>query len=175
MDGDQGARDLRLQLRDIGSFLISLSEGSNSAAGDEYVRSVSNNKFYRDARHEDDTPLLRRIAIGEYNRRRSRVEFFDAGLFSEAAWDILLDLFVATIDGKRVSVKSACLAASCPPTTALRWIAILEGKGFILRSEDPRDQRRSWLSLTEKGDSRMRSYLRSKRTLTHELALSGMG
>lgn len=175
MDGDQSGRDLRIQLRDIGSLLISLSEGRKSDANDEYVRAVPDNKSQREVRHEDDTPKLRKIAIGELNRRRARLDFFDSALFSEPAWEILLDLFVATLDDKRVSVTSACLATSCPPTTALRWIGILEKKGLIFRSEDPRDQRRSWLSMTEKGEFRMRSYLRGKKTLIHEFALSNIG
>ena len=44
---------------------------------------------------------------------------------------------------------NACIAANVPPTTALRWIAMLEDKGLITRTNDLRDCRRKLLSLTE--------------------------
>jgi hypothetical protein len=172
MDGDQGEGDLKLRLRDVGAYLISLSEGGQLEANEEYVRFAPPTKMLRMVRHEDDTPRLRKIAIGEYRRRRARAEFFDSGLFSEPAWDILLDLFVAAIDGIRVSITSACIASSCAPTTALRWISVLESQGLVVRSGDPRDQRRSWLTLTEKGHQRMCSYLRGKQVTHHEFEIS---
>lgn len=52
--------------------------------------------------------------------RRLRDRFFQHDLFAEPAWDILLDLKAASLEGQQVSVSSRCIAAAVPPTTALR-------------------------------------------------------
>jgi hypothetical protein len=57
-------------------------------------------------------------------KRRLRERFFGAELFADPAWDILLDLKAAGLEGQNVSVSSLCIAAAVPPTTALRWVFI---------------------------------------------------
>lgn len=98
------------------------------------------------------------LARRAYADRRRRDHLFDADLFGEPAWDLLLDLFVATREGRPVSVTSACIAANVPTTTALRWISALEAKGLVVRENDPRDARRALLRLTETAYDRMLSY-----------------
>ncbi len=92
-------------------------------------------------------------------RRRDRV-IGQADLFGEPAWDILLDLFIAHIEGKDVSVSSACIGSAAPPTTGLRWLGVLQDNGLVVREHDPRDQRRILVRLTEQGLSRMSDYFR---------------
>ncbi|MEZ5655102.1 MAG: hypothetical protein R3E04_04340 [Sphingobium sp.] len=57
-------------------------------------------------------------------RRRRDAIFSDelgaSSIFGEAAWDMLLDLFVSRSENKRVSVSSLCIASGVPATTALR-------------------------------------------------------
>lgn len=91
--------------------------------------------------------------------RRRRDEVFGSDLFGEPAWDIMLDLFVAEAKGRRVSVSSACIAASVPPTTALRWIGNLQERGVIARRQDAFDARRTWLTLTPEWNSRIHDLL----------------
>ena len=79
---------------------------------------------------------------------RQRNRAFPDGIFADPAWDILLDLYLAHCNDRQVSVMNACNAASVPPTTALRWVTVLEDKGLITRSNDSRDSRRKLLSLT---------------------------
>ena len=43
------------------------------------------------------------------------------------------------------------LDSGVPPTTTLRWIAALEGKGLIERRRDPLDGRRVFIALSEAG------------------------
>lgn len=88
---------------------------------------------------------LARILV---STRRGRADFFDARLFGEAAWDILLDLYIAENSRRRSSIKSALIGAAVPPSTALRWIGVLEHRGLIARSGDPQDKRRCYLRLT---------------------------
>lgn len=103
------------------------------------------------------------IAQAEYRTRRSRDALFKTeGLFSEPAWDILLDLFIAYVGGKTISISSACIASCVPQTTALRWIDALESAGFVGRYADPKDRRRSLLKLTPVGLNLMLQYLQSK-------------
>jgi hypothetical protein len=85
--------------------------------------------------------------------------FVDADLFADPARDILLDLFVAGEEGRRISISSCCIAASVPPTTALRWIGMLKKRDLIRETVDPADGRRKWLSLTPDVHNAMRDYL----------------
>ena len=73
--------------------------------------------------------------------RRSRAMFLP-DLFADPAWDMLIDLVAATIEGKTVSVSSLCIAAAVPPTTALRHIDVLIAAGCMRRRPDDRDGRR---------------------------------
>ena len=91
--------------------------------------------------------------------RRLREQFFDAGLFEDPAWDMLLDLFAAEIEGNRVSVSSLCIAAAVAPTTALRWIGKMSEAGLLLRTPDPRDRRRAYMTLSDRSRSGIRRYV----------------
>lgn len=91
---------------------------------------------------------------------RGRIgNYIEADLFADPARDILLDLFVAGEEGRRISISSCCIAASVPPTTALRWIGMLKKRALIQESVDPADGRRKWLSLTPDVHNAMRNYV----------------
>lgn len=81
--------------------------------------------------------------------RRLRDKFFDSKLFADPAWDILLDLYAAHLEGREVSVSSLCIAAATPPTTALRWIATMTDANMLTRRPDDRDKRRCMVSLSD--------------------------
>lgn len=86
-----------------------------------------------------------------YTARRHRDRIFGTGMFGEPAWDIMLDLLINQLKGKLVSVSSACIAASTPATTSLRYISRLEEADLVARSADPNDGRKYYLSLTNRG------------------------
>jgi hypothetical protein len=91
---------------------------------------------------------------------RGRItNYLDSDLFADPARDILLDLFVAGEEGRRISISSCCIAAAVPPTTALRWIGMLKKRGLIQEMVDPADGRRKWLSLTSDVHAAMRDYV----------------
>lgn len=110
---------------------------------------------------------LQREVYGEFarqayaTRRRRAVIFKNSELFGEPAWDILLDLYIAHVEDKPVSVSSACIGSAAPPTTGLRWLGVLSDQGLILREHDPEDQRRILVRLTEKGLAAMDEYFAS--------------
>lgn len=72
---------------------------------------------------------------------------------------MLLDLFVADVAGRRLSVTAVCYGSASSASTALRWLNSLEGQGLVERRVDKADRRRSWVMLTAKGDEAMRRYL----------------
>jgi len=117
----------------------------------------------RDQCEPIDTMHLRRMnaetAREMYASRRSRDGIFgNPELFGEPAWDILLDLYVADVGGKPVSVSSACIGSAAPPTTGLRWLGVLAEQGLVLREHDPEDQRRVLVRLTDRGLAAMDEY-----------------
>ncbi|MEM8726585.1 MAG: MarR family transcriptional regulator [Pseudomonadota bacterium] len=81
--------------------------------------------------------------------RQARAKFFDAGLFADPAWDMLLDLTAAHAEHQRVSVTSLCIAAGVPATTALRWIKQLVESGVFERIADSSDKRRAFVALSD--------------------------
>ncbi len=98
--------------------------------------------------------------------RRLRAKFFDAfgqGLFEDPAWDMLLDLYAAALEGRQVSVSSLCIAAAVAPTTALRWIAKMTDVGLLVRHPDPVDRRRAFMALSPQAAEAMRGYMLAAR------------
>ena len=96
-----------------------------------------------------------------YELRRARRIFFgpNADLFSEPAWDMLLDLFIAQEKGNDLSVSDTCIGAGVPATTGLRWIGVLETRGLVEKVRDCHDGRRSFVRLTASGAEALRLYL----------------
>ncbi|MDV3456048.1 winged helix DNA-binding protein [Sphingomonas sp. HF-S4] len=81
--------------------------------------------------------------------RRLRERYFGDDLFADPAWDMMLDLMVAQLEGKRVTVTSVCAAAAVPTATALRRLKMLTTRGIVERTSDPGNRRRTYLSLSE--------------------------
>lgn len=92
-------------------------------------------------------------------RRREREKYFPVELFSDPAWDMLLDLTAARLERRQVSVSSLCIAAAVPTTTALRWIRNLCELSVFERNVDPDDLRRGLISLSDNAAERMMAYL----------------
>lgn len=102
--------------------------------------------------------------------RRLRERFMPGELFADPAWDMMLDLLAAKIDGKRVSVSSLCIASAVPPTTALRWIAQLTERGIFERRNDPDDARRVFISLSREATDKLISWFSAVRRAGVRLA-----
>jgi DNA-binding MarR family transcriptional regulator len=83
-----------------------------------------------------------------YAQRREREKILGTSLFSEPAWDILLDLFVAHHSQKMISAHSACIGAAVPQSTALRHLRVLEDRGLVMSVPDAVDGRRRYVTLT---------------------------
>ena len=105
---------------------------------------------------DKEVSLTLRTIIGS---RSLRGRFFPSQLFADPAWDILLDLTRARLEGQQVSVSSVCIAASVPMSTALRWVRQMTEDGLLRRWTDPKDRRRDLIALTETTSTHMRDYL----------------
>ncbi len=101
-----------------------------------------------------DPRLVRQIIA----RRQARARFFDAELFADPAWDMLLDLTAAHAEHGRVSVTSLCIASGVPATTALRWIRQMTDSGLFERVEDSADRRRAFITLSDRSVDAMVRY-----------------
>jgi hypothetical protein len=97
--------------------------------------------------------------------RRLRTHYFRADLFADPAWDMLLDLLAAQLEGKKVAVSSLCIAAAVPPTTALRWIGVLAENQLIVRVADPDDGRRVHVELAPVTVRALRAWLQEARRM----------
>lgn len=78
---------------------------------------------------------------------------------AEPHWDVLLLLFIYQAEERPASVSAMCSAADGPHTTALRHLVRMTEAGLIRRTPDPRDRRRTYLSLTEVGEATVRRHL----------------
>lgn len=126
---------------------------SNSAGGDSLRMRPT-----RQAWRELDAAIIHEKVVETYRARRRRDRFLPTELFGEPGWDLLLDLFAARLHGRLISVTSACYAAGVPPTTALRWLRLLEEQGLVERIKAETDNRVSWIRLSDSALRQMCAY-----------------
>jgi DNA-binding MarR family transcriptional regulator len=110
--------------------------------------------------------ICRRLAEAKWLReviraRSRRSVYFSSKLFSDPAWDLLLNLYLAELRQVRTAVTDLGNLAGVPPTTSLRWIDALMKEGLVIRQQDPYDARRWFVRLTTRGSEAMRSYCES--------------
>jgi hypothetical protein len=150
---EREAERLRLLNEEVARLAEVLSQ--LAAERPESVRDRSHG-FRADITAEPDPdPRTVRATI---RARRLRDQYFTGELFADPAWDMLLDLYAARLERRRVSVSSLCIAAAVPPTTALRWIGTMHDANLFGREPDPTDKRRAHITLTQRAADAMRGY-----------------
>lgn len=85
----------------------------------------------------------------EYKKIQTRQQEFCSPYFRDGGWAILLDLFIAKLENKNISVSSACIASGFPATTALRWMADMCENNVLIRKVDKNDKRKVNLEITD--------------------------
>lgn len=158
--GDSGvsqtaATDEAAALRAMAANLLAMAEQLDNRSSANVSRASAKGGESRELL--DKAALLERSGQ-DYINRRQRRRYFSAELFGEPAWDILLDLFQARLEGKMITVTSACIAADVPLTTALRWLGVLEQEGLVERNRNVKDHRSIWVRLTDSGMAAMLQY-----------------
>jgi len=102
---------------------------------------------------------LAEFARAQYAHRLQSNRIFGFEVSSDPAWNMLLDLFIQRVEGKRVSVSSACVASAAPMTTALRYLDMLEERGLLARVPDLLDKRRILVELAPDALLKMATHL----------------
>ncbi|HEY8591369.1 MAG TPA: hypothetical protein VIL42_00720 [Sphingomicrobium sp.] len=85
--------------------------------------------------------------------RRARREIFGENLFSDPAWDILLELFGAELARRSMSATELATTIQAPLAITKRWIALLVERGLIEPADIGDDDR--VITLSSSGAERM--------------------
>jgi DNA-binding MarR family transcriptional regulator len=102
--------------------------------------------------------LVERARKTFLNRAR-RSHHFNPAMFGEAAWDMLLALYVTEKSKSRLTVTRLCRLSGVSPTTALRWLEFLEKKEkLVSRAPNPIDRRVFRIALTDKARDLLDAY-----------------
>lgn len=91
--------------------------------------------------------------------RQLRSNYFHRAMFSEAAWDILLVLYVTESAGTPQTQATLSKGLATPPTTVQRWVDYLEKEHLVRRDPHPTDRRTAVVSLLDKGRKALEDYL----------------
>jgi len=88
-------------------------------------------------------------ARAESARRKDRRDMLGhLGILGDAAWDVLLELYISDASGSQLNASTVGAEAAIPQSTALRWLSLLEKEGLVRRRDDIFDKRRHWVGLT---------------------------
>lgn len=82
-----------------------------------------------------------------FRLRRMRDQAFGPDLFGEPAWDLLLDLYIATSEPRPASVIAASIAASIAADD-VRWLNLLEEQGLVERVDAGKEMSRAIVALS---------------------------
>ena len=93
--------------------------------------------------------------------RRIRFDVFPPMLFSDPAWDILLELYARELEHRPVNISRLTATLPVPGTTTLRWLEKLHAEGLITRRGDEHHAKRIWIELSQYGRSLMERYFKA--------------
>ena len=102
-----------------------------------------------------DAALVKKLIRAEYARARA----IGGKILGDPAWNILLDLLLASLEGRRVAVSSACIVAGVATTTALRLVNRMVDDGVLMRLPDDNDGRRHFLAIAPEVEDALKNYL----------------
>lgn len=86
-------------------------------------------------------------------------QIMGAEIMRDPKYEMLLALYIAHHEQRRDCVSTLCAATNSPQTTGLRHIEALERQGFLTRSDDWMDGRRSWVLPTARALAAIDRYL----------------
>jgi DNA-binding MarR family transcriptional regulator len=147
---------------------------SSNLADDEDLLSILNREAQEAVRriadqlHLQDQPRTGpegsskyRLVSQAYEARRERKQFFDADLFGEPVWDLLLALYREQLRGRYMSTSEVAEAADVPRSTAGRWIEVMERRQLVSRRSEGDDD---LFDLTATALEKLEAYMEQLRT-----------
>jgi DNA-binding response OmpR family regulator len=132
------------EIRLLGSLLQ--NQASHAAAPVDVPASMRTNP---------DAALLRKLIRAESTRSMA----IGGKALGDPAWNILLDLILASLEDRKVAVSSACIVAGVATTTALRLITRMVDDGVLMRVPDENDGRRHFLAIEPTVEQALKNYI----------------
>ncbi|MEN9933142.1 MAG: hypothetical protein RIS17_1715, partial [Pseudomonadota bacterium] len=102
-----------------------------------------------------DAVLVKKLIRAEYSRAR----VIGGKILGDLAWNILLDLLLASLEGRHVAVSSACIVAGVATTTALRLVNRMVEDQVLVRIPDENDGRRHFLAIEPTVEQALKAYI----------------
>ena len=156
-DEAKGLKTITLTERDIeaAAHLLHLLVGADENRGREIATLAGAN--VHSMRNQN---RLARVKIAQqiYMNRARRSQIFKSAMFGEAAWDMLLALYITDESGARHTVTGLVGLSGVAPTTAIRWLEFLENERLVSRTPKPSDRRVSLIELTDKARELLDTY-----------------
>lgn len=148
---------------------IQMPDNASPSAGE--VRALANQLLswadHLSARAAAETLLTkgeqRELALGLAEAARDaallRSRFFPGIYFGNLAWDVIIELFIRTEKGFRVSLDGLALEPLASAGAIRRSVRQLREQGLIVETPDRFDPTVTWLSLSDEGAQGMTALL----------------
>jgi DNA-binding MarR family transcriptional regulator len=135
--------------------ILALLRGERPAHSADSAESVTTH--LRESGGPDRAQLIA-WAKRDFDARRMRYNFLSRSMFGEAAWEILIVLYITEHSQSRHSVSKIAELCGSPLTSSVRWLDYLEREKYLERSDHPTDRRTVLILLTDLGRSVLDSY-----------------
>jgi DNA-binding response OmpR family regulator len=147
--GSANTRDIAL------STLRALLDAPTSAVALPRIAKGNLGELVPEERDRQRTATLKSML----HSRKLRSELLPQEIFGDPAWFMLLELALIERSGKRTSVSGLSMSAHTSQATALRRIQDMVEADLIVRHEDSRDRRRSYVALSPNAQERLNQLL----------------
>ncbi|WP_394664707.1 hypothetical protein [uncultured Sphingomonas sp.] len=148
--------------------------GETSEGIDDRLRRIRDELALLESLVRSETEArIRPADIGQIIRsaREGIGQVFDAELFADPAFDMLLFVFLEEEAGRPVETSACYRASGVPRTTAVRWINMMVSNGMFESAPHPTDRRLALLSLSEDTRARVRQWLTGLRPMVERMTL----
>jgi DNA-binding MarR family transcriptional regulator len=153
---------MTIRIKDIGSTLevlgldaLRLSKGLVEVAEAEALRRMSGSGTIE---------ITARFVHTIIEARLLRADRFGPILTPEPGWTLMLLLYAARLDGRRLT-PARLAEAGIPIATVVGRVAALEARGLVTRAPNPARRRGRLVTLTDGAARRMHDYLRAAREI----------
>ena len=115
-------------------------------------------------RSQSDILVLRARLRRLLRENEVRTDLFGWQLAAPSAFDLILSLYAAELNGRQNLVSHVGEASGLPQTTALRWLKMLEAEGWVARLPGPLRRRTFVIVLTDRARTALKAYLEERST-----------